>query len=514
MIRFLAALGLLIATIGGTAAQSPPPSVGITVTYPYPGCVGPGCTAANLITANGGIRDNSYFNQVAAGGYNITGTACGIGNWWCSFVYASSAGTLNALSNVNTFTIQDQVLSSSNVYGVSIAHNVAPNGNTASGGRVGLNVSLNYLGTSQLGSVSNVGIGSGSVITALMSSNAGGTATAASGAINGLNVVCGYQTGGTFGKGCSGIEIDTSYQAGTSVEITNQLLMVSMNTAAIRGYLNSDSGINMNNVSGGLATTKFGLKFGDSSGDWPIDQYGILNYGALSHGGTMLAAAERDFSAINFKACYAKNQFHSDCTLQASGIAAATRLTTDGAAASSFLYDLLITATGSAFTAYPTVTFTNCTGAVAVGTITGGVIDRVGVTSPGTGCKPEATASVTGGGGAGATVTTVVAGNSLNFAINSTVLVSCILAANSTTNDSIGWSLSFGASMGATASTTAIVGTPAWTQTFASSGAAAKIAIANPTADTALGAINITVTPSAGTWTVGGNCNMTKSTTR
>jgi len=68
-----------------------------------------------------------------------------------------------------------------------------------------------------------------------------------------------------------------------------------------------------------------------------------------------------------------------------------------------------------------------------------------------------------------------------------------------------------GATLGATSSTTAIIGSPSWTQVFATSGAASAITISAPTADTTLGAVNLTITPSSGTWNVGGSCSITST---
>jgi hypothetical protein len=139
-------------------------------------------------------------------------------------------------------------------------------------------------------------------------------------------------------------------------------------------------------------------------------------------------------------------------------------------------------------------------------------MSKPGIFNPGTGVPPEATAAVTGGGASvNGTITLRMAGNTMNFPINSAVDFDARVVMRSTTGEAICWSCEFGARMGATASTTAIIGAPAWTQVWATAGAAAAIGISPPVADTTLGAINITVTPSSLTWSGGGQVRMTKS---
>ena len=221
-----------------------------------------------------------------------------------------------------------------------------------------------------------------------------------------------------------------------------------------------------------------------------------------------------DAAAVIVKGPTIKGPYWSEIPLQATGITGSTRLTTDGAAAASYIHDAIVTNEGTGYTSYPTVTVTGCTGAVVNAAIgSGNVIGELGVYTPGTGCAAEATIAISGGGGSSATGSLVIAGNTLNFPINSAATISCSVVAKSG-SDIVGWSTKFIAWMGATASTTAIVGAPAWTLDFETAGAAAKFtgsAPSAPTADTTLGAVNLTIVPSSGTWNVGGMCRMTRT---
>jgi hypothetical protein len=100
-------------------------------------------------------------------------------------------------------------------------------------------------------------------------------------------------------------------------------------------------------------------------------------------------------------------------------------------------------------------------------------------------------------------------GNTLNLAPNSAIDAKCRVVARAATGETIGWDIDFGATQGASASTTAIAGTPSWTQVFATGSAASEISIATPAPDTTLGAVNMTINPSSGTWAVNGSCQMT-----
>jgi hypothetical protein len=201
-----------------------------------------------------------------------------------------------------------------------------------------------------------------------------------------------------------------------------------------------------------------------------------------------------------------RTPFQKTIPIYATGVAAATRLTSDGSAANSYIQNAYIGIKGSSYTSNPTVTITGCPGAVVNAQLSGAIVGRAGVYNPGSGCSSDATASLSGGGGSGtATIALEMGGNTLNFPHATVVDVKCTVVARNG-SQAIGWSTSFGAEQNGTASTTATVGTPAWTTDFENT---VNIGISAPTADTTLGAINITITPTSGTWTVGGTCVMT-----
>jgi hypothetical protein len=264
-----------------------------------------------------------------------------------------------------------------------------------------------------------------------------------------------------------------------------------------------------------------GLQIGSQNNNAAMAPNGKMFYAAPKNVSSLLpwtAASAMDVSSYTFGAFSTKTPFHTTVPLQATAITGAKRLTSDGGTPSSFVYDAAVTVRGSGYTTNPTATVTGCTGADVESALgLGGVLGTLQVKYPGSACVAEATVAVTGGGGASGAGVLIVAGNSLNFAPKSSVSVACTLIADTLLTggtDSVAWSISFMATMGATASTTAIVGSPAWTLINGTAGAAAKFsgsAPAVPVADTTLGSINMSITPTTGTWRVSGECGMTRS---
>lgn len=451
--------------------------------------------------------------------YNITSNnlASQTDQWTVNFVPVGNAGgagtPLSGNSAVNSILITDVVQTSGNIQGLNITQNIAPNGNSASGSRVGLGVSMIQIGSNQGGTITNAGISSGGVINAFGRSNLGGSATLYAGALNGLNTVMGIQSGATFMAGGSGFEIDTAANTGSSYLSITQQLNIVLASHQVKGYMNENISIIIASQVGALADMMYGLRFNDQSAGNPFDPKAKLIYAGKSIGNAVpVVASNLDFGNTMVGAFHSRAPYYAEVPLQATGITSATRLTSDGWAASGFVYEASLTNSGSGYTSNPTVTVTGGTGAVVNASQgLGGVIAKPGVFTPGTGVPPEATAAVTGGGGASGAVALTMAGNTMNFAINTAVDFDARVVMRSTTGEAICWSCEFGARMAATASTTAIIGSPTWTQVWATAGAAAAIAISNPTADTTLGAINITVTPSSLTWTGGGMVRMTKT---
>jgi hypothetical protein len=470
-------------------------------------------------TAGGTTQIGSNFQHVdpANGIYNIT-SANGVSKtdpWMVSFVNVGNAGgagtPLSGVSYVNNFLVTDVVKTTQSVFGLGLTHNIAPNGNSATGSRGGLGVTLVQVGSSQGGSITGTFISSAAVFNMWARSNLGGTASLYDGGLNGINPTMEIQAGATFIRGGSGIEIDTEAQTGTSYGSIVQQLNVLTAGHQVKGYLNE----NISLVIAGSTNAPdlmYGVKFTDHDSDNPFGSLAKLIYVGMDRFvAPTTVASNLDFGNTIVSAFHARAPYAAMVPLQATGITGATRLTSDGLAASSFIYQAHVTNRGTGFTSFPTITVTGGSGAVVNAMVSQGVMGKPGVFSPGTGVPPEATAAVTGGGGSGATVALVMAGNTMNFPINSAVDFDARVVMRSTTGEAICWSCEFGARMGATASTTAIIGAPTWTQVWATAGAAAAIAISNPIADTTLGAINITVTPSSLTWSGGGQVRMTKT---
>ena len=436
--------------------------------------------------------------------------------WMVSFIWVGNSGgagtPLTGISAVNNYLINDVVSINGNVQGVSITHNIAPNGNTASGSRSAFTASLIQLGSSQGGTITGSGISSGGVVNAWGRSNLGGTSSLYTGALNGLNAVAKLQNGATYVLGSSGFEIDTSAETGSSYTAITQQLNVVLGTHQVRGYLNENISQLIAAQAGAVADLMYGIRFIDQSAANPFDPKAKLTYvGRDNAAAVATVASNLDHGNTTVGAFHSRAPYSQTVPLQANGITGATRLTSDGLAASSFIYEAIKTAPGGGYTSNPTVTVTGGAGAI-VNAIQGqgNVVAKVGVFNPGTGVPAEATAAVSGAG-TGATVALVMAGNTLNFSINSAIHCEARIVMRSTTGEAICWSCEFGARMGATASTAVIIGAPAWTQVWATAGAPAAISISAPAADTTLGAINITVTPSSLTWSGGGQVRMTKS---
>lgn len=400
----------------------------------------------------------------------------------------------------------------------SIIHDIAPSANTATGNRVTFNVTQGIFGSSQSGSYTNTRINQAAQFTITAGSNEGGSSTVYQGLHTTLGVTCQMTAGATFNKSCAGSEWDLQAPTGSSYEINTQALYVHVPGNDVQGRLGPDFGLVISDAAGSLSKGYNAIvSLGGLSGGFPDQPNGAFVYASGQLASSHLATFT-DTTNITFDGCEKRSPFSQTCGLQATGIAGATRLTTDGAAAASFIYRAVITNPGTSYTTNPVITIAGCTGGDVEGGLgQGNVISYFGISDRASACAAEATMTVSNEGGVTATGKLVIAGNTLNFPINSTVNIVCRVTATTLTHggtDGVGWDINFGATMGATASTAAIVGSPAWTLDYQTSGAAAKFsgsAPAVPTADTTFGAVNLSITPTTGTWDVGGSCAMTKS---
>lgn len=439
--------------------------------------------------------------------------------WASDFVYVGNSGgsgsPLTGFSYVNSSTISDSAFMSGagGIIGWNFEHDVVPNGTSGSGPRTAFGASLLYRAG---GTYTNAGIGSGGVINCWAATNLGGTSGVYAGALNGFNATARLLSGATFAVGASGIEIDTSAETGSSYDLINQLLLVSLGSHSQRGYVNENTSIVISAQVGALADLMYGLRFGSQGAALAFDPYSKLIFSSIGLAATrQTVAANMDFSNNTVKFAATRQPFRTETMLQATAITGVTRLTTDGGSANGFVYDVILTNAGSGFTSHPTFTVTGGTGSVIHAEASSGTVGPPGVYNPGTGVPAEASVAITGG--SGATATLVIGGNTLNFPINTAVHVDITLTATTFTHggtDAVTWKISFGAYMSATASTTAIIGSPSWAVSEQTTGAAAKFsgsAPAAPAADTTLGAINVSITPTTGTWDVAAWCEITRT---
>lgn len=431
------------------------------------------------------------------------------------------SGTLSGSTTGNVWgvTVNDKIASTSSSAPqiFSWIENIAPNSNTASGNRILANFFQNVVGSSTGGTYTNPGIDQAINAAIWVQSNEGGTSSLYQGAHTTYGEYCELKNGATFVGGCASFENDLTAETGSSYLRNTQGLFVHLAGNAVLGLLGPDLGLQWSEQTGAsVIGYKCILCLGtQGQAGFPSNPAGAVIYADALLGGTPQLGNIIDATQVTLSGCYNREPFVLECSVQANGITGATRLTTDGQSANGYVSNAIVTARGSGYTSQPSVTVTGCTGATIGASVgAGSTVGFLGVSAPGTGCAAESTMSISGGGGSSGAGKLTIVGNTLNFPINSTINVACTIAATSfphSGSDAIGWHIQFGATMGATASTAAIVGSPSWTQDYATASAASHIGISTPAADTSLGAINLTITPTSGTWDVGGSCKVTKS---
>lgn len=551
----------------------------------------PGAASTNPVTLSNSGTGGTQFNAPITVSWSPTNVASGTCSYFCSTGFPAGTLTGSQVGYASRLTINDKVTGAAGTefYGLGVGLNVAPNGNSAVGPRVALDVNLSQIGTLQGGTITSSGITTALRGTMWMFSNLGGTSATSSGSGNAANVVCTIYSSSSYTRGCSGFEIDigtneatftasigpasttmtvtavtngvllvgnsvngvgvtpgtiisalgsgtggtgtytlnNSHTVGSeamtsqaSYDLSTGMLLVDQTGAPDTGRLGPIQGIviSKNATAPGFAS---GIQFGDQRSYWGMHPYSKLLYAAPFRPSTaalQTAASLVDTSNVIASAYAIKTPYSVSLPLQATNITGVTRLTTDGAAASSYVYDAAITNNGTGYTSVPTASVTGCTAADIQAQLgSGAVIGMLQVRFPGSACAAEATVGLSGGGGASAAGRLFIAGNTLNFPINSALLADCKLTATSLTHagtDAVGWHITFMAKMGATASTAAIVGSPAWVLDYETAGAAAKFsgsAPAVPTADTTFGAVNMSITPTSATWDVGGACQITRT---
>ena len=442
------------------------------------------------------ILDDGFGNVTLAGALSSTGT------WTGSF----AAGT-----NFDQFVVNDSATATSSaILGAHVIQYEAPNGTSASGSRIAFGVDLVQQGSSGGGSISNAsGEDSAMVVTMRMDSNLGGTSTLYGGTGNAGNFVCNVSSTGTDLSLCNALELDV-YNKSASINGMSGLLIASLGGDTVEPREGPGYALVVDNAAAGVNGFSRGITFGTLPSNFPITPYGTLFLAQGTVNGAASVSTAYDVSDVTVHGCYQRSPYASDCNLTLTGVTAATRMTTDGGAPIGYIQAVRISAQGTGYTGFPTATVSGCAATVNF-SVGGGVVGDAGVYTNATNCPSNTSISLSGGGGTGAAASVVIDGNTLNFPINSTVEVRCeAVAQNSTNTEQLGEHIYFGATQGATPGSVAILGTPAWVSDF--SVGTPTISFNAPAADTTLGAINLTATPTAGTWNIGGSCHVTRTT--
>ena len=261
-------------------------------------------------TLTGNLTLASSFTQ-----NDSVGWAMSNGPWLSSLVNAkgpSLTGQFDAMS----FTIQDDThVSSGGLVGLNIAMNVAPNGNTASGGKIAFSATLDEIGTSQGGTITASGIASGGVINAWSSSNTGGTSSNYIGALNGLNCTMELKSGATFKDGGTGLEVDTTAATGSSYDAIEQVLISTLPNHAIAGRLNANAGILFTGASGAIADTMDMIRVGGQGSAYPGHPFGRIFYAGATQGYTLTSQVSASaFDVANNTSNHSRSARHSSKT--------------------------------------------------------------------------------------------------------------------------------------------------------------------------------------------------------
>lgn len=166
-------------------------------------------------------------------------------------------------------------------------------------------------------------------VNALASGNFGGTSGSNGGQLFGSNITSTIGTGVQYVNGVSGLEVDVSAQAGSSVGYKGGFAVVLQGGDAVESSVHPSTaiGIGLNVDSPSSHGWGQGLVFGGPAGWWPMNvTTGIMIYADPLHyaGGPALACASGiDFSAITFSNYFLKS---AGFTVDGSGNVAANAL--------------------------------------------------------------------------------------------------------------------------------------------------------------------------------------------
>jgi hypothetical protein len=287
----------IVAASSGVAAGGPflPLAGNATVTGPTTLSAGGTLTGtfAGSPTWNG---SHTFTNQTSAPNITFSGNNTTLSNtnpvgWLRMSGFVGGAVSTVGAPGVVAITVSDKFNSTgvpNAAVGFNYTHNIAPNGNTAVGNRIGMNVALTSIGARQGGSYTYSGINQAAQFTVWGECNVGGTAPAPQGAQTAVGITSvlsydsGSATGCTYFNGNAGMEIDTCTNAGASTQVENTLLLVHLNGHGSQPAYD-DNAIYIGDQVGVTVGRKVALALGSAAAQWPLDPAkGAVVQGRLS----------------------------------------------------------------------------------------------------------------------------------------------------------------------------------------------------------------------------------------
>jgi hypothetical protein len=278
--------GTLNGTFGGAPTFSGNPTFSGTING----------TRQNLIPGTTTFDGSGNVNKALNINTNLTGSTTGDG----------IAGWNNIVVNADTLSLSTPAAIVSDF---SILHNFGGIG--FFGPRLGQLILMNQTGAvaGTPGVFANIIVAQQLSVT--LSNSFGGTGvtpTTAAGFATALNPFLTFTSGYTNGGGGSGMEIDVQPMAGSSFLDLAGILVQRTDLGAAQGARDDSAiviGYGVSQASGKGFKTILGV--GAVYTHWPLDPLGTIINAASGAGGTLLAAAGIDFSAVTFSTAFLKS---------------------------------------------------------------------------------------------------------------------------------------------------------------------------------------------------------------
>lgn len=229
---------------------------------------------------------HTFTNQASAPAITLTGNNTVLSNTnTIGWLHAQGfiAGTPSVSTNVVGIIASDVMEPTGQVPQlVNITHNLAPNGDTATGNRITFGVVQTAIGASVAGgSYTHSGINQAAQFTIFSDCNVGGTnaGSGAQGSNTTVGVTATLNTGATFYAGNAGMEIDTATCTGASTASANSLLLVQTSNHQTQAVF-EDNGLLIADQVGVGAGRKVLIALGGAGAQWPLD----VTQGAMIQG--------------------------------------------------------------------------------------------------------------------------------------------------------------------------------------------------------------------------------------